>query len=309
MRQHPRCGRLHVATRGLAANAVFFEGAAFAKLSVAEVAADFAFHADGRDLLREVQVVNPQDYDLIWLRLPPPLSPSLLDYLEATFADCVVINDPAGIRITGSKAFLLHFPELCAPMRICRSVSDIESFKNQFPIVLKPFREYGGKGIVRIDGDRVWEGKQETSFAAFADRLPAGELDYLGVKFLQNVDQGDKRIIVVNGEILGASLRLPPPDSWLCNVAMGGSSNPTEPDADEREIVRRIHPELSRLGIVMYGLDTLVGDSGRRVLSEINTTSIGGLPQTERSTGQIAVPRAIDLIWNYFLAKIATTHD
>jgi glutathione synthase len=90
---------------------------------------------------------------------------------------------------------------------------------------------------------------------------------------------------------------------------MGGSSNPTEPDADEREIVRRIHPELSRLGIVMYGVDTLVDDAGKRVLSEINTTSIGGLPQTERSTGQIAVPRAIDLIWNYFLAKRTTTHD
>ena len=102
---------------------------------------------------------------------------------------------------------------------------------------------------------------------------------------------------------MGASLRLPAKESWLCNVAMGGTSNFSEADEDELEIVRRVNPILSKMGIVMYGLDTLVDDDGKRVLSEINTTSIGGLPQIAKMTQQPLVEKAIDLIWAYFLTN------
>jgi len=82
---------------------------------------------------------------------------------------------------------------------------------------------------------------------------------------------------------------------------MGGSSNLAEVEAEERRIVEAINPILSKMGIVMYGLDTLVGDDGKRVLSEINTTSIGGLPQIAALKKLPLVEEAIDLIWSYFL--------
>jgi len=141
------------------------------------------------------------------------------------------------------------------------------------------------------------------SFEEFAASYVENPIDYLAVKFLENVKQGDKRIVVVNGEILGASLRLPAENSWLCNVAMGGSSNMAEVESEEEEIIRLINPTLSDMGIVMYGVDTLVGDDGKRVLSEINTTSIGGLPQIAAMRNEPLVERAIDLIWEYYNEK------
>ena len=123
------------------------------------------------------------------------------------------------------------------------------------------------------------------------------------MKYLKNVKQGDKRIVVVNGQILGASLRLPADNSWLCNVAMGGSSNITQVEKEEEEIIRIINPTLSDKGIVMYGVDTLVGDDGKRVLSEINTTSIGGLPQIAAMNNLPLLERAIDLIWEFYNDK------
>ena len=113
------------------------------------------------------------------------------------------------------------------------------------------------------------------------------------------MEQGDKRIIVVNGNILGASLRLPPADSWICNVSLGGTSSITDVSQEEYHIVETIDPILSKMGIVMYGVDTLVGDDNKRVLSEINTTSIGGLPQIARLKNEPLVEKAINLILAY----------
>lgn len=231
--------------------------------------------------------------------MPPPLSQRFLFYLDRHFKDQLVINNPQGIWETGSKGFLLQFPDLCAPSQLCQSIEDVEQMKAQFPIVLKPLRDYGGKGIIRIDGDKVWFGKEERSFADWKREMKGKKMEYLGVKFLKNVSQGDKRIIVVNGTVMGASLRLPAPDSWLCNVAMGGTSNAAEVTAEEVQMIEAIHPVLSSLGIVMYGVDTLVDDRGKRVLSEINTTSIGGLPQIAKMDGKGLVQEAIHRILNY----------
>ncbi|KAA3627400.1 MAG: hypothetical protein DWQ02_19845 [Bacteroidetes bacterium] len=188
-------------------------------------------------------------------------------------------------------------------MEICKSVEQIEALQNKFPIILKPLREYGGNGLIKIDGERVWEGGEEVSFREFIEKIMDSDFEYLGVKFLKNVHLGDKRIVVINGKIMGASLRRPAAGSWICNVAMGGSSGYAEVDEDEEKIIERIDPVLSNLGIVMYGIYTLVGDDGKRVLSEINTTSIGGLPQIANLTGRPLLKEAADLIWNYILEK------
>jgi glutathione synthase len=303
MRRHPSCAHIDIATRGENSNDPFFQYLIPEELYVSEAGEDFAFHPKGHFVKRNLRPAYLKDYDVVWLRMPPPIPVNFLRFLKQAFPDQLIINDPAGIYETGTKEFLLRFPDLCPPMQVCRSVESIIEFKSRFPVVLKPLREYGGKGIVRIDGDQVWEGHNKTTLDHFLKKISRRDIEYLGVKFLKNVSQGDKRIIVVSGEIMGASLRLPAQDSWICNVAMGGRSSFIEVDEEEKHIIDRIHPVLSDLGIVMYGVDTLVGDDGKRVLSEINTTSIGGLPQTAQQAGKPLVERAVDLIWNHITEK------
>ena len=304
MRQHPRCAQIDIATRANPVNDFFFKNLINKGLFVSKVEEDFSFSPDGRFFNKKIRREFLHTYDAVWLRLPPPLGKPFLIFLKHKFPDIIFINDPSGIYEAGSKAFLMNFIDVCPPIRLCYSEEDILEFASRFPIVLKPLREYGGKGIVKIDGDRVWEGKQEFLLSTFLQKLKNSDIEYLAVKFLQNVGQGDKRIVVVNGKIIGSSLRLPPKDSWLCNVAMGGSSIAATADKDEIKIVERINPLLSKLGIVMYGVDTLVGDDGRRVLSEINSTSIGGVPQMERQQGRPLVKETTDQIWNYIVNKI-----
>ncbi len=303
LRRHSATNRVDIASRGIPENKGFFQSLNTTQVTVSEITDDFRFTKEGTAYTKHLQSVSLLDYDFIWLRLPPPLDPSFLGFLESRFSKQIIMNDPAGIYDTGSKEFLMNFRTVCPPMRICRSVDDIISFRNKFPIVLKPFREYGGRGIVRIDGDQVWKGHSMITFQKFAEEYRKDSIKYLGVKFLKNVSKGDKRIIVVDGNVLGASLRLPGKDSWICNVAMGGTSHLTEIDDEEYKIVDTIHPLLSKMGIVMYGIDTLVDDDGKRVLSEINTTSIGGLPQIARLKNMPLVENAVNLILSYVKRK------
>lgn len=303
MQARQQAGTVSVATRGDADNDPFFSGQSPEQLYATEVDRNFWFRNVETAFAERRRAIQVRDYDLIWLRLPPPLGLPFVEFLERSFPNTVIINDPRGIYKTGSKAFLTRFPELCPPMAICRSVEDIVALKTQFPIVLKPLREYGGRGIVRVQGDQVWAGQNQISFDAFAEQLAGQPVEYLGVKYLKNVDQGDKRIVVVDGRIMGASLRLPRSGSWICNVAMGGTSHPGNVEEAERNIVATIDPVLREMGIVMYGVDTLVGDDGQRVLSEINTTSIGGLPQIAAASGLPLVEDAADLLWSYLIKE------
>ena len=93
----------------------------------------------------------------------------------------------------------MNFSDWCPTMKVCRSVEDILAFKNQFPIVLKPFREYGGKGIVKIDGEQVWEGNTELSLDAFMRKIEADKVEYLGVKgrFVGEATQVEQPILDV----------------------------------------------------------------------------------------------------------------
>jgi glutathione synthetase len=301
MLQHELTHSIDIVSRANVENNSFFNCDQNAEIFAMTISEKFAFTENGLALSKKLKSVNPITYDLIWLRMPPPLSKRFLGFIQGYFKQQVIINNPSGIYETGSKEFLINFPDLCPPLKICNTIEDIISFKKRFPIVLKPFREYGGRGIVKIVGDDVWLGKEKMSFKHFIENLEDKNLEYLGVKYLKNVSEGDKRIVVVNGQIMGASLRLPPKDSWVCNVAMGGSSNVTKVDEDEKVIIEKINPILSKMGIVMYGVDTLMGDDGKRVLSEINTTSIGGLPQISQLKKLPLVEQAIDLIWEYFL--------
>lgn len=300
MRKHSLCKKVEVASKGIDRNNNFFNRKSIELFST-EVNEDFKYTKDGFFFSNDLKKINIDEFDLIWLRLPPPLSKTFLEFLSKVFSSKVIINNPNGILKTGSKEFLLNFAEVCPPMKICESLEDIIEIKNKFPIVLKPLRSYGGKGIIKIEDDIVSEENKTIFFDEFIQNFQLDKLPYLAVKFLKNVNKGDKRIVVVNGEIVGASLRLPQKNSWLCNASMGGSSHITTLEKEEEQIVATINPVLSKLGIAMYGVDTLVNDDGKRILSEINTLSIGGIKQIEELTQRPIVKQSIDLIWKYFL--------
>lgn len=293
--QHPSCAKLDIATRANPENDGFFIRHQDASIAVTPVENDFGFDKEGSAFSKKIKQVFISDYDAVWLRLPPPLTASFLTFLEEKYPDTIFINHPMGIFETGSKAFLMNFQSVCPPMQICYSIADIESFTERFSkFVLKPFREYGGKGIVKIDGKTVEADGEKMSLVDFFTKIKATEIQYLAVKFLENVSKGDKRIIVVNGKIMGASLRLPAEGSWLCNVAAGGHSVATQVTELEEKIIQHIHPQLSEMGVIMYGADLLTGDNGQPVLSEINTTSIGGIPQLEIQQKKPLVKETID---------------
>ncbi len=294
--RHGAVAQVDIASRKSVENEDFFNADMYSSLWVTTIDEDLAYDRVHHPLDHDRQIADIAQYDFVWLRMPPPLSERFLKFLDRAFIDQVVINSPLSIYETGSKAFLLNFSDVCPPMQLCRSLEEIESASREFPIVLKPLREYGGKGIVKIDGDNVSSGTHKMTLQDFAVQYERQPITYLAVRYLKNVRQGDKRIIVIDGQVMGASLRLPAEQSWICNVAMGGSSHYTEVAPEEIEIIQSIDPMLSSNGVVMYGVDTLVGDDGKRVLSEINTTSIGGLPQIAQLTGEPIVRRGIDLI-------------
>ncbi|MTB49536.1 RimK family alpha-L-glutamate ligase [Lewinella sp. W8] len=307
-----RTAGISVASRGDARNATFFAGQP-APLYGLKADTDFAFETT--DWSEGKLLADWETFDVVWLRLPPPADPAFFAFLTSmapapaepsipfhyTPRSPKIINDPTGILETGSKEFLLHFPNFTPAVRRVKTTSEVQAFADERPIVLKPLRDYGGRGLVKISGQEVeWDGETMT-LASFLDaartRIEAGH--YLAMEYLSRVTEGDKRILVVNGQILGASLRLPPPGEWLCNVARGGRSVPAEVTPEERDMIAAISPKLKEKGIVIYGADTLMNDDGIRVLSELNTNSIGGFPQAEAQSGRPVLQQTINGIYDF----------
>lgn len=304
--QHPNCERVDIASRGNTANDSFFVEQETEKLYAISINELFAFDETKIQFSENGRVVAIRDYDVIVLRLPRPVDTDFMGFLAYLGENKILINHPEGIEKTSTKAFLMNFPELCPPMRMCHSVEDIIAFSANFPIVLKPLKEYGGKGILKIDGDVLNDGQTDFHTVDYLRKQEAyiKKEGYLAMKYLKNVSEGDKRILVVNGQILASSLRIPAEDSWLCNVAQGGRSVQSEVTEDEKQIINTISPKLLEEGILIYGADTLVDDDGKRVLSEINTLSIGGFPQAEAQTGLPILQQTVDGIISYCESRL-----
>lgn len=287
MVNHEQCACVHVASRGNSQNREFFEDPNFKNLHIVEVNESFDYDESGRLFTEDNHLTNLDTYDAIFMRVPRPISDDFLMALNDIAKSKIILNNPLGIIECSSKAFLLNFPDLCPPMKLCKSIGEILTFSNEMEIVLKPLREYGGKGILRVkrnvldDGDNMHNA--EEYLTTIKTQIESEGL--LAMQFLKNVTKGDKRLIVVNGKVLAASLRMPPEDSWLCNVARGGFSVQSLPTDVELDLVSKINPMLSERGILIYGVDTLEDDNNKRVLSEINALSIGGFPQAEAQSG------------------------
>jgi len=301
MLKHEQCAQIDIASRGLEENKMFFENHQVDTLHVVTLDSDFKYSENGEGYSANLKKAKVEDYNLVFLRLPRPLSDESLIWFEELFSNATIVNSAKGILTTSSKAFLLNFPDVCPGIRLCTSIKDVLEEIEKYPIVLKPLKEYGGRGLLKINKQQIDDGQDihdtKTYLPTIKEQLEND--NYLSMRFLKNVKKGDKRILVVDGEIMASSLRLPAEDSWLCNVAQGGTSVPSEVTPEEINIISNIKSKLKEQGIFMYGVDTLEDDEGKRVLSEINTLSIGGWPQAQAQTGIPIINKLINKLFQH----------
>ena len=166
LKNHNYCKYIDVASRGNSQNHSFFYHYANKEIFVSRIKDDFEFHPDGLSFTTNLNKKNLSDYQLILMRLPHPVSDEFLFFLKYSFPENAIINNPLGILETSSKAFVLNFPQYIPQSKMIKSIQEIESFKSQFPIVLKPMKGYGGNGIIKIADETVWEENSQISFSA-----------------------------------------------------------------------------------------------------------------------------------------------
>ena len=238
-----------------------------------------AFQTEGRALQRL------EWFDAVLMRKDPPLDVS---YLHATWildhahGKTLLVNEPRGLRELNEHLAVLRFPHLTPPTIVTRSAERVRAFQaaQGGAIVVKPVDGYGGLGIFVVrDGDPNASSIIETSTGA-------GTRWTIAQKYLPAAVEGDKRIILADGEPVGAVLRVPASAEARGNLHVGGTPVKTEVDARDREIIETIAPFLRRHGQVLVGLDVIGG-----MLTEINITSPTGVRQASRLDGKnVAAP-------------------
>lgn len=212
-----------------------------------------------------------KDVDVVWMRQDPPFD---LGYITATHLlerigqDTLVVNDPASVRNAPEKLFVLDYARFMPPTMITRSVDEARAFLAEHgEIVVKPLHGNGGKAIFRIrkDGENL-SSLMEVFNTAYRE-------PHMVQAFLPEVTKGDKRIVLVDGDIAGAINRIPGEGEIRSNLAVGGKAVKTELTPDEIAICRALGPELKQRGLLFVGIDVI----GGKWLTEINVTSPTGI--------------------------------
>ncbi len=240
--------------------------------------------------------VDLADWDVVWLRQDPPFDMHYITtthLLEMLPARSLVVNDPFWVRNSPEKLLVLRFADLTPPTMIARDLATIRAFKDEHgDVILKPLYGNGGAGVFRLDpNDRNLAALHEV-FTGFS-REPL-----IVQKFLPAVSDGDKRVILVDGEAVGAINRIPAPGETRSNMHVGGRPEPVGLTDRDREICAAIGPVLRDKGQVFVGID-VIGDW----LTEINVTSPTGIQELERFDGINVAAR----IWEAVEARHAAT--
>jgi len=244
--------------------------------------------------LGEAQRTALSAFDVILMRQDPPFDLAYITtthLLERVHPRTLVVNDPAHVRNAPEKLFVTEFPDLMPPTLITRSLEEIKAFRAKHgDIVMKPLHGHGGAAVFALKVGDVNFGSLYDMFAA-TFREP-----WVVQKFLPAVKEGDKRIILVDGEFAGAVNRVPQADDLRSNMVRGGAARATDLTARERAICERLGPALRVRGLLFTGIDVIDG-----YLTEINVTSPTGIRAIKRLGGaDIAA-----MIWDRIVAKLA----
>ncbi|WP_306112832.1 MULTISPECIES: glutathione synthase [unclassified Roseovarius] len=228
--------------------------------------------------LGDETTVDLADFDVVWLRQDPPFdmfyitTTHLLDRLTP---GTTVVNDPFWVRNFPEKLLILDFPELMPPTAIARDLDTIRAFKEEHgDVILKPLYGNGGAGVFLLK-------KEDRNLTSLHEMFTGFSREPLIVqKFLPDVSKGDKRVILVDGEAVGAINRVPAAGETRSNMHVGGRPEKVELTDRDREICATIGPLLREKGQVFVGID-VIGD----YLTEINVTSPTGIQELERFDG------------------------
>lgn len=212
-----------------------------------------------------------RDTDIILMRQDPPFD---LGYITATHlleriaGDTLVVNDPVSVRNAPEKVFVLDYARYMPPTMITRSLDDVRDFQRRHgALVVKPLHGNGGKAIFKIpeNGENL-----SALMEVFNQTWPE---PHMVQPFLPEVAKGDKRIVLVDGEVVGAINRKPGEGEFRSNLAQGGYAEAAELTPREQEICDAMGPELKKRGLIFVGIDVIGGEW----LTEINVTSPTGI--------------------------------
>lgn len=240
-------------------------------------------------------VVRPVgDMDVVLLRQDPPFD---MAYITTTFLlervgpRTLVVNNPAEVRNAPEKLFVTEFPELMPATLITRDRDAIEAFRAEHgEVVMKPLYGNGGAAVFKV-------GVKDPNFGSLFDLFSTTFREaWVVQRFLPEVSAGDKRIILVDGEALGAVNRVPAANDIRSNMVRGGAAETTMLTPREREICDTIGPSLKAKGLLFVGIDVIAGN-----LTEINVTSPTGIRAIKRLGG----PDLAVAIWDRIEEKMA----
>jgi len=231
--------------------------------------------------------------DVVLMRQDPPFDMAYITathLLERIHPQTLVVNDPTSVRNAPEKLFVTMFPHLMPPTLITRDKAEIEAFREEFgEIVMKPLHGHGGAAVLRLT-------REDPNFGSLYDLFASAFKEpWVVQRFLPQVSEGDKRIILIEGIAAGAVNRVPAPNDIRSNMVRGGAARPTDLTAREREICETIGPELRRHGLVFVGIDVIAGN-----LTEINVTSPTGI----RAIKTLGGPDLAASIWDAIEARV-----
>jgi glutathione synthase len=231
--------------------------------------------------------IEVSSLDVVLLRQDPPFDLAYITtthLLERIHPKTLVINDPAAVRNAPEKMFVTEFTDLMPPTLLSHDLDEIKAFrKAQGDIVMKPLYGKGGESVFLIRRD-------DLNFGSFYDLFSTTFREQWVIqKFLPEVKQGDKRIILVDGEFAGAVNRVPAAGDLRSNMVRGGVPKATDLSKREKEICARLAPSLKERGLLFVGIDVIDG-----FLTEINVTSPTGI----RAIKNVGGPDVAAMIWN-----------
>ncbi|HEX8624815.1 MAG TPA: glutathione synthase [Allosphingosinicella sp.] len=236
-----------------------------------------------------------RDADVVLMRQDPPFD---LGYITATHllerirGETLVVNDPASVRNAPEKIWVLDFARFMPPTLLTRSLGAARDFLGRHgEIVVKPLHGNAGKAVFKV-------GRDGANLASLIEMFNAAYREpHVVQAFVPEIAEGDKRIVLVDGEVAGAVNRIPGAGEIRSNLAVGGSAAKTELTQTEREICAALGPELKARGLFFVGIDVI----GGKWLTEINVTSPTGIVAIDRFNGTDTPA----LIWDAIEAKLA----
>ena len=248
--------------------------------------------------LSEGHTEDLRNQDVVLLRQDPPFDMGYITtthLLERIHPDTLVVNDPAEVRNAPEKVFVLDYQDLMPPTMVTRNLDDVHAFRDKYKdIIIKPLYGNGGASVFLVKAD-------DSNLNSLVEMFQLSFREpFMVQEYRDEVRQGDKRIILVDGEVAGIINRVPAPGEARSNMHVGGRAEPVEMNDRDHEICERLAPELKKRGLLFTGID-VIGP----YLTEINVTSPTGIRQVKAFGGNDIAA----MIWDAIERKVSAAKN